>query len=54
MVVHFECAGYWRPPCDVRPGDVLNYDPERGAVCPECGSRIKVLIETLFVAEVGD
>lgn len=54
MTVHYECTGYWKPPCDVMPGDELDYDPERGAVCPECGNDIQVLIETVFMVEAPD
>lgn len=52
MVVYFECSGHWSPPCDVRAGDELDYDPESGALCPECGRRVNVLIETVALREV--
>ena len=53
MTVHFECRGYWSPLCDVRPGDRLEYSPTQGALCPECGQPVDVLIETLSITPLG-
>lgn len=50
MPVHFECSSH--PPCDVRAGDRLAYDPERGAACPECGADMRIYIETVSIREV--
>lgn len=51
MTVHYECS-HWRPVCDVRAGDVLDYDPDEGALCPECGEPLTVYIETLSITRV--